>query len=653
MQTSSQQITSHKEPDIAPPEAKTGRAFSYLRVSSDGQVKTDYSDDGLSMDVQRSGSVEKASQLAAEIVREFADPGYSAYVDLHKRVSFLEMLEELKRCNQKESTRVDYVIVWDLSRFCRNVADHFATHNIIRQAGARLVSITEPLVGEDSASAFLYEGMAATINQFQSMQTAEKVTSGLKKKASVGGTYSQAPLGYRHTVDDLGDGRRVRTVEIDPDRGLYMTVAFQLYASGEYSISQLVTELNRLGLRTRTLRGRQSKPITGSTLQRLLRNPYYAGQLVYHRGKPDEEVFQGRHEPLIDVETFERVQLLLSEKAVAGERPQFRHHYLRGSVFCGACGRRLTYSITTGRNGSKYPYFCCASRVSRATCEQRFNIQPEKIEAAIADYYRDFQLTPKQVERAQEAIRSLAAVSQGALNQIRTTKTQLIAKLEARQDQLLDMRFEKSISKTVFTRRQSQLEDELAAARESLAETDSNLDIDQAQLNRALALAADVHGVYIAADGQTRRGYNQAFFKKLLVIAEAEPGQRQPTVQVMGAELTPPYALLLAEDLVESVETEVELIRATQPQLMEAPRFRGKEKEASFASPGFELCAFGGASKTKTETVPASVSNFERLVPPVGLEPTTSTLKRRALYQLSYEGPTSLDSKAPPPWCSG
>jgi hypothetical protein len=30
-------------------------------------------------------------------------------------------------------------------------------------------------------------------------------------------------------------------------------------------------------------------------------------------------------------------------------------------------------------------------------------------------------------------------------------------------------------------------------------------------------------------------------------------------------------------------------------------------------------------------------------MPPVGLEPTTSTLKRRALYRLSYEGPFSLD----------
>jgi hypothetical protein len=36
-------------------------------------------------------------------------------------------------------------------------------------------------------------------------------------------------------------------------------------------------------------------------------------------------------------------------------------------------------------------------------------------------------------------------------------------------------------------------------------------------------------------------------------------------------------------------------------------------------------------------------------MPPVGLEPTTSALKRRALCQLSYEGSSSLDWKGHAP----
>src|SRR5687768_15529688 len=92
----------------------TKRAFIYLRVSSDGQV-TDYSRDGLSIDAQREAAEDKAAHLDAEIVGQYSDPGRSAFVDLHKRTDFLEMLEELKRCNQHPSTRIDYVIVWSLN----------------------------------------------------------------------------------------------------------------------------------------------------------------------------------------------------------------------------------------------------------------------------------------------------------------------------------------------------------------------------------------------------------------------------------------------------------------------------------------------------------------------------------------------------------
>lgn len=300
--------------------AVTARAFGYLRISSDGQ-KTDYSDDGLSIDMQRDGAQDKARALGAELVGEFSDPGRSAYVDLHKRTGFLAMLDELKRRNRHASTRVDYVIVWDLSRWARNMVDHWQTRAIVREAGARLISITEPMAGEDTAAAFLYESMVAAHNQFQSMQTGEKVKGGLQKKASVGGTYGPARLGYLNDVDSLPDGRRVAIVVTDPDRGPLVTLAWQLYATGEYSLTQLADEMERLGLRSRPNRRWPATPLSVSALHRMLRNPYYVGMIVYKRGTPDEQVFRGRHDALIDPDTFDAVQALLDQKRLAGERP--------------------------------------------------------------------------------------------------------------------------------------------------------------------------------------------------------------------------------------------------------------------------------------------------------------------------------------------
>src|ERR1700704_4062059 len=150
--------TSTIETDTNTPTAQaTKRAFSYLRVSSDGQVKTDYSEDGLSIDAQREGAGDKALQLDANIVGEFSDPGRSAFVDLHKRTGFLAMLDELKERNRHASTRVDYVIVWALSRWARNTVDHWQTRQIIREAGARVVFFPGAVAREAEARAFLYE----------------------------------------------------------------------------------------------------------------------------------------------------------------------------------------------------------------------------------------------------------------------------------------------------------------------------------------------------------------------------------------------------------------------------------------------------------------------------------------------------------------
>ena len=564
----------------------TKRAFAYLRVSSDGQVKTDYSEDGLSIDAQRIGATEKAQGLDAEIVDEFSDPGRSAYVDLHKRTGFLEMLDELKRRNAHPATHVDYVIVWSLSRWARNTVDHWQTRKIVSEAGARLISITEPMAGEDSAAAFLYESMIATQNQFQSMQTSENVKRGLKQKASVGGTYGWAHLGYLNDVDRLPDGRRVATVVPDPDRHHFLTLAFQLYATGEYALSQLADELHKLGLRSRPRRNRPPQKVDTSALQRILRDRYYLGLIVYKRGTPDEQVFEGRHEPLIDPQTFEIVQSRLDEKRLASERPQKHQHYLRGSLFCGKCGRRLIFGFSRSKSGQRYPYYFCIGRMKRSGCTMDRHLGPKLIEQAIQRYYveRPVQLTSKQVQRRTKAIEALVAVSQQAVTQVRDAKTRLIRQLEAKQDSLVDMRFqEKSISAAVFKRKQAILEDELAAAHDSVAETEGSLQISAKDLRIALELAENAAAVYKAATEAVKRGYNQAFFKKLYVMPEWDEAGEQMVVRITGAELTEPYAVLLADDLAESVQAEAEAIQAQAAK--RAPESRsGSPKPFAFAT---------------------------------------------------------------------
>jgi site-specific DNA recombinase len=545
--------------------ARSKRAFVYLRVSSEGQVNTGYDREGLSIAAQREAAEDKAAQLDAVIVREFSDPGKSAFVDLHKRTDFLAMLDELKALNQRESTRIDYVIVWALNRWARNQLDHWRTRELVKAAGARIVSITEPMVGEDTPESFFMEGMFALNNQYESMKTGRNVAQGIYQKAKSGGTYGWTRLGYLNDVERLPDGRQVPSVSPDPERAPFLTVAFQLYASGTYSLSQLSTELYRLGLRSRPRKNRPPQKVATASLQRILRDPYYAGWIVYKRGTDDEQTFRGRHDPLTDEDTFDRVQALLDEKRVSGERSQKHQHYLKGSVFCGECGKRLVYGLSRGKNGQRYAYYFCVDRTKGGTCTMRTNIRPELIETAIARYYavRPVQLTPEDVEKRTKAIEALVAVSQQAVGQVKVAKTQLIDKLKAQQARLIRLHVEEgdNVSPDAFREERARLKDEIQAAEGSLAETEDSLALDAKLLHMALELAEDVAAVYQDANEATKRGLNQAFFKKLYVLPEWDERVGETAAHVVGAELTDPYAVLLVDDLAEGVMAEAEAIR--------------------------------------------------------------------------------------------
>jgi site-specific DNA recombinase len=546
------------------------RAFAYLRVSSDSQVRTDYDPDGLSITAQREATIDKAGQLDADIVGEFSDPGKSAYVDLHKRTGFLAMLDELKERNEHDITRVDYVIVWSLSRWARNQKDYWQTRELVRQAGARLVSISEPMIGDDSAAAFFTESIIAAKNQYESMQTSENVRRSIYQKAKNGGTYGWTRLGYINEVDRLADGRRVSIAVPDPERHYFLTTAFQLYATGEYSASSLSRELYQLGLRSRPRTQRPPQKVNTSSIQRILRDAYYAGWIVYKRGKPDEQTFRARHEPLIDQDTFDRVQMLLDEKRVAQERPQTRRQYLRGSVFCGVCGHRLAYGLSRSKSGRRYPYFFCVSRTRGSDCTMHTSIAPKLIESAVQRYYRErpVQLKSEDVAKRTAAIEALASVSEQAVEQIRTAKTGLIAKLKAQQSRLLRLHLEEGddVSPDAFRDERTRMQSEITAAEQSLAETEQRLTLETEHFKLALELAEDVAQVYAEAEDSTKRSLNQAFFTKLFVLPEWDNEQEQTAVLIAGAELTEPYALLLADSFAESLLAEAEAITAADAQ---------------------------------------------------------------------------------------
>jgi|GEM_PF-2388944 len=290
-------------------------AVDILRVSSAAQAETDYDREGLSLPAQRNACTRKATSLEASVVGEFVERGESGR-STTRRSALAAMLTRLK------ARDVDYVVVHKVDRLARKRADDSAILAQIQASGAQLVSVSENI--DETPSGMLLHGIMASIAEFYSMNLATEVLKGATEKAKHGGTPYRAPLGYRN-VRELVEGREVRTIALDPERAPLIREAFQLYATGDYSQSDLATILEVRGLRTPATASHPAKVVEGKRLSSVLRNPFYIGQVRY-RGK----VYHGRHPKLIDEATFEQVQTVLAGKRTAGERPSRWQHYLRG-----------------------------------------------------------------------------------------------------------------------------------------------------------------------------------------------------------------------------------------------------------------------------------------------------------------------------------
>jgi len=94
----------------------------------------------------------------------------------------------------------------------------------------------------------LLHGIMSSIAEFYSRNLATEVVKGMTQKVKTGGTPGKPPLGYRNARIINAEGREVRTIELDPERADLIRWAFEAYATGEWTLTGLLQELEARGL---------------------------------------------------------------------------------------------------------------------------------------------------------------------------------------------------------------------------------------------------------------------------------------------------------------------------------------------------------------------------------------------------------------------
>jgi site-specific DNA recombinase len=341
---------------------------------------------------------------------------------------------------------VQFVVVFNLTRFARDKYDHFALRAHLKSLGISLRSATEPI--DDTSTGKLMEGVLAAFAQFDNDVRSERTRGGMKAALELGRWTFLAPLGYLNAHRSTG-----RSLIPDPERARLVRRAFQGFATGRFTKHKVRNNVNALGLTTR-----RGKPVPPQTFDAMLRNRAY----MAHVDVPEFGISRrGDFEPLITQRIFFRVQGILDGRyeVTSPKQRNDPDFPLRGYALCETCGKPLTASWSKGRN-DYYAYYHCRGRC------RAVNISKARLEELFVEELARLQPTAGFMRLVKDRVMH-------AWRELKTDAAQRVAEIERRQKAIrekldrLDQAFlfERTIDIDTYDRHRDRLHEELTQAK--------------------------------------------------------------------------------------------------------------------------------------------------------------------------------------------
>ena len=260
-----------------------------------------------------------------------------------QRPVFNEIVEELKQ------GKYSGILTWAPDRIARNAGDLGRIVDFMDQK--KLLEIRT--YGQKFSNTPNDKFMLMILGSQAKLENDNKVVNvkrGLRARVEMGLWPGIAPTGYFNSknVD------KKCHVEVDPQRGPIIKRVFEKIALEGWSGRKTHTWLNEIKFKTR-----YGKALTLSNLYLIIRNPFYHGILEYPKGVG--QFYQGKHEPLITRDLFERVQESIAEHNIKQQKNDFAFTRL---MTCGLCGSGIVASekIKRQQNGNihEYVYYGCS-----------------------------------------------------------------------------------------------------------------------------------------------------------------------------------------------------------------------------------------------------------------------------------------------------
>ena len=442
--------------------------FGYIRVSTVRQG------DGASLEAQKDAITGFASRNNLTVIKWFEEQETASKTG---RPVLDAMLRELRR------GAAEGLIIHKTDRFSRNYTDWGRIEEIVKQ-GVKFYVAAESL-DFDNISARLMADINMALAAHYSRNLSAEVKKGIYGRAKQGVYPFRAPLGYL----DTGGGN---PKAIDPVKGPLVRQIFELYCTGEYSITSLTEEMRQKGLK-----GFGEQLVVRRNVETILRNPFYCGKMQI-----GGNLYPGAHEPLISAKQFQRVAAI---KATRYQKKSTKHQMLfRGFIRCRTCKK-----VLTGERQKAHRYYRCHTK----SCAGN-TIREDRLETQLVERLRELQVPSADREKLEARMQNW--IHGAGLRDIEKSIRMRIADATAKEDRLTDLLVDGTISKEAFDLRKRNAEFELQRLREDLVGIENSRTAEQDLLD-LVAMATDLVLLYEAAPDAKKRALIRNCLKSPMV----------------------------------------------------------------------------------------------------------------------------------------
>ncbi len=480
-------------------EMENKRCCIYARVSTEEQAERD-----LSIPFQLERCRYHAQGKGWQVVKEFIDAGESARTD--KRPDFQRMISAAR------NKQFDIILVHKFDRFARNDYDFVVYEKELEDLKIVVESLSEP--GDASTPAgYISRRMMQIISTWYSKNLAIEVKKGMLKKVENGGWPKPVTFGYKNVSDKTSSW-----IEVDPERGPFVTEAFKEMATGNWTLSAWAEHAYSLGIRSR--RGYQ---IRYTAWHEIFHNRFYVGETWLRKG---DTPIKGKHPPLVDEYTFYKVQDVLKDHDKQKKRTQHHKYLLRGLLFSNDANSSCWAETHLHKKKSYY-------RSKNKKNGQHVFYNTEIIEQQLPEVFRKITITNEAAKQLRKDLNNWFSNEMNSNGDLKKTEARLL-KLETMEKNLQQLVLEEQISHSDFKEHRIRIAAERSRLKNSVDAISQHQQLIKADFEVALQLATELDFIYAKANFDERRLLCETVIKRLNI----EDGK------IVNMELNSPFALI-------------------------------------------------------------------------------------------------------------